>query len=273
MKTYKAVTPGRRQMNKEDFSILTKKEPEKRLLLRLPSRAGRTRSGRISVRFRGGGNKRLYRIVDFRQEKIGVPAKIAAIEYDPYRTAFLMLLEYRDGEKRYRIAPQDIKVGDEIICEEKAPLHPGNRMKLKNIPSGTLVYDVELQPGKGGQMVRSAGSAAKIFGNEGKYTILQMPSGEIRKILSECFASIGAVSRPEHLYINLGKAGKTRYRRRRPHVRGSAMNPVDHPHGGGEGRTGTGMKFPKTPWGKAARGVKTRRRKWTDKYIVQRRKK
>lgn len=259
-------------MTKEDFSVLTKKGPEKRLLLRLPSRAGRARTGRITTRFRGGGVKRLYRIVDFKQEKIGVPARVAAIEYDPYRTAFLILLEYQDGEKRYRIAPQGVKVGDEIMCSENAPLKPGNRMKLKNIPVGTVVYDVELQPGRGGQLVRSAGSSAKVLANEGKYTHLEMPSREVRKILGECFASIGAVSRPEHIYMSLGKAGKARYRGRRPHVRGTAMNPADHPHGGGEGRAGAGMKFPKTPWGKPALGVKTRRRRWTDKYILQRRK-
>lgn len=229
------------------------------------------RSGKISVRFRGGGAKRLYRMVDFAQDKIDIPAKVLALEYDPYRTAFLMLLEYQDGQKRYRIAPEDIKVGDEVICAEKAPLKTGNRMKLKNIPVGTMVYEVELQPGRGGQLVRSAGSSAKVLAQEGKYTHLEMPSGEVRKVLHECFASIGSVSRPEHIYISLGKAGKTRYRRRRPHVRGTVMNPVDHPHGGGEGRAGAGMKFSKTPWGKPARGVKTRRRKWTDKYILQRR--
>jgi large subunit ribosomal protein L2 len=272
MKQYKPITPGRRQMTREDFSVLAKKEPEKRLLLRLPSRAGRARSGRVTVRFRGGGAKRLYRIVDFAQEKLNIPAKVAAIEYDPYRTAFIMLLEYRDGEKRYRIAPQDIKVGDEILCAENAPLRAGNRMKLKNVPVGTMVYDIELQPGRGGQLVRAAGTGAKVLAHEGKYTHLEMPSGEVRKVLSECFASIGMVSRQEHKYVNLGKAGKSRYRRRKPHVRGSAMNPVDHPHGGGEGRAGVGMKFPKTPWGKPARGVKTRRRRWTDKYILQRRK-
>lgn len=272
MKVYKPTTPGRRQMTKEDFSVLTRKRPEKRLLLRLPSRAGRAKSGRITVRFRGGGAKRLYRIIDFAQEKMDVPAKVAAMEYDPYRTAFVMLLEYQDGEKRYRIAPQGIKVGDEVLCTEKTLLNPGNRMKLKNIPVGTLVYEIELQPGRGGQMARSAGSAAKVLANEGKYAQLEMPSGEVRKILNEGFASVGAVSRQEHIYVNIGKAGKSRYRGRRSHVRGTAMNPVDHPHGGGEGRAGAGMKFAKTPWGKPARGVKTRRRRWTDKYILQRRK-
>lgn len=272
MKKYKPTTPGRRQMTKDDMSVLTKKEPEKKLLIRLPTRAGRAR-GRITVRHRGGGVKRLYRIIDFGQEKMNIPSKVVALEYDPYRTAFIMLLEYQDGDKRYRIAPQGIKIGDEIICAEKAELKPGNRMKLKNIPVGTQVYEVELQPGRKGQLVRSAGTAARVLAQEGKYTHLEMPSKEIHKVLGECFASIGAVSRPEHIFRVIGKAGIVRRKGRRPTVRGTAMNPVDHPHGGGEGRTPRGLKYPKTPWGKPALGVKTRRRKWTDKYILQRRRK
>lgn len=272
MKQYTPVTPGRRQMTKEDFSILTKKEPEKRLLLRLPKRAGRARIGRITVRHRGGGARKLYRIIDFGQDKLGVPAKVSALEYDPNRTSFIMLLEYADGIKRYRIAPQGIKIGDEIVAAEVAEIKTGNRMKLKNIPVGTQIYDVELQPGRGGQMVRGAGTSATVLAQEGKYTHLTMPSKEIRKVLSECFASIGQVSRPEYIYKVAGKAGKTRHKGRRPHVRGTAMNPVDHPHGGGEGRAPIGLKHPKTPWGKPALGVKTRRRRWTDKYILQRRK-
>ena len=236
-------------------------------------KAGRSSSGRVSVRHRGGGAKRLYRIVDFGQEKIGIKAKVVAFEYDPYRTSFIMLLEYEDGDRRYRLAPQGLKVGDEVICSEKAELKPGNRTKLKNIPVGTQVYNVELEPGRGGKMIRGAGGAAIILAHEGKYTHLEMPSTEVRKALSECFASIGAVSRSEHRYMKLGKAGKSRHKRIRPTVRGSAMVPPDHPHGGGEGKAPIGLKHPKTPWGKPAKGVKTRKRKWTDKYIIQRRKK
>jgi large subunit ribosomal protein L2 len=251
---------------------LTKKEPEKRLLLKLQKRAGRARSGRITVRHRGGGAKKMYRIVDFGQEKLGLPAHVVALEYDPYRTAFIMLLEYEDKEKRYRIAPQGIKVGQEVICAEKAEVKPGNRMKLKNIPVGTRVYNIEIEPGRGGRLIRSAGSSAGVLAQEQKYVHLEMPSKEIRKVLGECFASIGEVSRPEHKYIKLGKAGRSRRAGWRPTVRGTAMNPVDHPHGGGEGRSPIGLPHPETPWGKPARGVKTRKRKWTDKYIIQRRK-
>lgn len=227
--------------------------------------------GRITVRHRGGGVKKLYRLVDFGQEKRG-PAKVTALEYDPYRTAFLMLLEYGEGEKRYQLAPHGINIGDEIVCGESAAVRIGNRMKLKNIPVGTLVYNVELIPGRGGQMARSAGAFTKVLAQEGKYTHLQMPSGEVRKVLQECFASIGQVSHPEKRFEIIGKAGRVRLKGRRPVVRGTAMNPVDHPHGGGEGRAPIGLKHPKTPWGKPALGVKTRKRKWTDKYLIKRRK-
>ena len=253
--------------------ILSKKEPEKRLLLALKNKAGRSNTGRITVRHRGGGVKRLYRIIDFDQEKINILAKVSALEYDPYRTAFIMLLEYEDGDKRYQIAPSEIKVGEEVICAEKAEIKVGNRMKLKNIPVGTMVYNIELIPGKGGKMVRSAGTGAKVLAHEGKYTNLEMPSGEIRRVENECFASVGIVSHPEWRYTIIGKAGRMRLKGRRPHVRGSAMNPVDHPHGGGEGRAPIGLKHPKTPWGKPALGVKTRKKKWTDKFIIKRRKK
>ncbi|OHA63210.1 MAG: 50S ribosomal protein L2 [Candidatus Wildermuthbacteria bacterium RIFCSPHIGHO2_01_FULL_47_27] len=273
MKNYAPTTPGRRQMTKEDFSVLTKKKAEKKLLVYLPKRAGRARSGRITMRHRGGGARRMYRIIDFGQAKLNIPAKVVALEYDPYRTAFIMLLEYQGGDKRYRIAPNGIRAGDEIICAEKTEVKTGNRMFLGSVPVGTAVYEVELQPGRGGQLARSAGNGATVLAHEGKYTNLGMPSGEVRKILSACFASVGTVSRPEHIYIQLGKAGKSRYKGRRPHVRGTAMNPVDHPHGGGEGRAPIGLKHPKTPWGKPALGVKTRRRKWTNKYILQRRRK
>jgi len=252
--------------------ILTKKKPEKRLLLPLKKRAGRGVSGRITVRHRGRGVKRLYRIIDFGQEKLGISAKVIALEYDPNRTAFLALLEYQDGEKRYRLAPKDLKVGDEIICQESAEIKIGNRMKLKNIPVGTPVYNIELEPGKGGKLVRGAGTSAKVLAKEGAFCHLEMPSKEIRKISSECFASIGQVSHPGKRFEKIGKAGRRRLRGWRPTVRGTAMNPPDHPHGGGEGKTPIGLLHPKTPWGKPALGVKTRKRKWTEKYIIKRRK-
>lgn len=251
--------------------ILTKKKPEKSLLLPLKRRAGRGRSGRITVRHRGGGVKRLYRIVDFGEKKINIPAKVIALEYDPNRTAFIVLLQYQDGKKRYRLAPQDLKVGDEIICAEKEEIKPGNRMKLKNIPLGTQVYNIEITRGKGGQLVRGAGTAAKVLAQEGKFSHLEMPSGEIRKIFKECFASIGQISHPEKRFEKIRKAGTRRLKGWRPTVRGTVMGPREHPHGGGEGKTPIGLKHPKTPWGKPALGVKTRRRTWTDKYIIQRR--
>jgi len=254
--------------------ILSKKEPEKRLLLTLKNRAGRNNQGRITVRHQGGGVKKRYRIVDFGQSKMDIPAEVLAIEYDPYRTAFLMLLKYKDGEKRYSLAPEGIKVGEEIICKDKAVLKRGNRMKIKNIPVGTNVFNIELIPNQGGKIIRSAGSVAKVLAQEGKYTNLQMPSGEIRKVNSDCFATMGEVSHSEWRYVIIGKAGSSRRKGKRPAVRGSAMNPVDHPHGGGEGRTSIGLKHPKTPWGKPALGVKTRKRKkWTNKLIIQRRQK
>lgn len=253
---------------------LTKKEPEKKLTKPLKKKAGRTGSGRITVRHRGGGVKRLYRKIDFGQEKMDIPAKVIAIEYDPNRTANICLLEYEDGEQRYRLAPQNIKVGDKIIISERTEIKPGNRMKLKNIPPGTFVFNIELEPGKGGKLVRSAGAGAKVLANEGGYVHLEMPSTEIRKIPEECFASLGSVSRPKHRFEKLGKAGKTRKLGRRPTVRGSAMAAVDHPHGGsGGGKSPIGLKHPKTPWGKPARGKKTRRRKNTDKYIIKKRRK
>ena len=254
-------------------TVLTKKKPEKKLLKFLKNKAGRGSSGRITVRHKGGGAKRLYRIVDFKQQKIDIPAEVISIEYDPYRTAYIMLLLYKDGEKRYSIAPFKIKVGDKIICSENAQVKPGNRLKIENVPVGTPVYNIELRPGKGAQIVRSAGVSAKVSGTEGKYSIVQMPSGEIRKILKECYVTVGEVSHPEWRYVDIKKAGNSRRRRIRPTVRGSAMNPVDHPHGGGEGRTSIGMKYPKTPTGKHALGVKTRGKKQSDKYILQRRKK
>jgi len=253
--------------------IITKKKPEKKLTVYIKKKAGRsTQTGRVCVRHRGGGVKRLYRIVDFGQEKFKIPGKVVALEYDPNRTAYIMLVEYEDGEKRYRLAPHEIKVGDEIICAEKAEIKVGNRMKLKEIPIGTSVFNVELVPGKGGKIVRAAGTSAKVVGQEEKYTILELPSKEIRKVFNECFATIGQVSHPEHIFEDIGKAGKMRLKGWRPTVRGSAMNPVDHPHGGGKGKAPIGMPYPKTPWGKPARGIKTRKKKWTDKLIIKRRK-
>ncbi len=217
--------------------------------------------------------KKLYRKIDFGQEKMGITGKVVALEYDPYRTAFIVLIEYKDGDKRYVLAPANLNVGDEIICAEKTDIKTGNRLQLKNIPVGTLVYNVEIEPDRGGKLVRSAGSGARILAHEGKYTNLEMPSSEVRRVLSRGYANIGTLSHPEWAYTAVEKAGRSRLRGIRPTVRGTVMNPVDHPHGGGEGRTPRGMSYPKTPWGKHALGVKTRGKKWTDKYIIQRRQK
>ena len=252
---------------------LSKKQPEKSLVVALGSRAGRAKSGRITVRHQGGGVKRLYRLVDFSQDRLGQSAKVLALEYDPYRTAFIALIEFTDKSRAYILAPHDLKPGQEIKFADQAPLQPGNRMRLKNITVGTLVHNIEFYPGSGGKLVRSAGSAAQVLAHEAKYTNLKMPSSEVRKVLTESFASIGVVSNPEHRYEEQGKAGTNRRKGVRPRVRGSAMNPVDHPHGGGEGRAPIGLKYPKTPWGKHASGVRTRRREHTDKYILERRKK
>jgi len=270
-----------------DFSLLTKKRAEKSLLKYVRRSVGRSKaSGRITVRHKGGGVKKLYRIIEFSQTIMDNPIKVLSLEYDPNRTAFIALIEYQNevilssgslpvkGKKQYIVAPQGLKVGDNIIFSEKAPLTTGNRMKLKNISVGTPVYNIELEPGKGGILVRSAGSSAEVLAQENGFTNLRMPSTEIRKIKDESFASIGMVSNPENRFYRIGKAGKSRLKGRRPHVRGSAMNPVDHPHGGGEGRQPIGLKHPKTPWGLPALGVKTRyKKKWTNKYIIQRRKK
>lgn len=254
--------------------IFTKKEPEKKLVKYIKKKAGRsTQTGQITVRHRGGGVKRLYRIIDFGQEKLGVPGKVVAIEYDPNRTAYLMLVEYQDGDRRYLLAPHGIKIGDEIICKEDAEIKLGNRLLLANIPIGTQVFNIELIPGQGGKIVRSAGTSAIVIGQEEDYTILQLPSKEIRKVSSKCFATIGQVSNPEHSSEDLKKAGRRRLKGWRPTVRGKAMNPVDHPHGGGRGKAPIGMPYPKTPWGKPAKGIKTRKKKWTDKLIIQRRQK
>jgi large subunit ribosomal protein L2 len=275
MKIYKPTTPSRRGMTGIDFSKLSKKRPEKRLLKYVKRNNGRSATtGRITIRHRGGGIKKLYRMIEFAQTRMDAPAKVMALEYDPNRTAFIALIQYADNQIQYVIAAQDMKVGDEIVFAEKAALTPGNRMKLKNIPVGSTVYNVEFSPGQGGKIVRSAGSSAQVQAHDGEYANLKMPSGEIRKFLGECFATIGAVSNPENRFYRVGKAGKNRHKGWRPAVRGSAMNPVDHPHGGGEGRQPIGLKYPKTPWGKHALGVKTRnKKKWSTKMIISRRKK
>ncbi len=272
LKRLNPTTPGQRGRSVIDYSVLTKKEPEKSLTFGFKRAKGRASSGRITTRHKGGGNKRLYRIIDFKQNKLDIPAKVSSIEYDPNRSAFIALLTYADGEKRYVIAEKSMKVGDEVITSENAPLKEGNRLMLKNIPVGFFVHNIELQPNQGGKIVRSAGSYAQVTAQEGKYTHLLMPSKEIRKVLSTCFATLGVVSNVEHNLVNHGKAGKSRWLGRRPAVRGSAMNPCDHPHGGGEGRQGVGLKYPKTPWGKHALGKKTRKKhKQSNKLIVRRR--
>ncbi|MBD3282211.1 MAG: 50S ribosomal protein L2 [Candidatus Portnoybacteria bacterium] len=275
MKEYKPTTPGRRGMTKSGDEQLTKNvRPFKKLLKSKKSKAGRSNSGSISVRHRGGGHKRKYRIIDFKRNKEGISGKVKSIEYDPNRSSYIALVAYRDGEKRYILAPQSLKVGDEIISGEKVPLKPGNRTLLKNVPVGTFVYNVELIPEQGGKIVRSAGTGAQVMAVEGKYVQLTLPSGEVRLVLSNCRGTIGALSNPEHMFENTGKAGRSRWMGKRPTVRGSAMSPVDHPHGGGEGRAPIGLRRgPKTPWGKQAYGVKTRKKKkYSNRLIIRGRK-
>ncbi|WP_376789520.1 50S ribosomal protein L2 [Thermoflexus sp.] len=274
IKVYKPTTPGRRNATGYTFEEITRDEPEKSLVVPLKKHAGRNFQGRITVRHRGGGHKRLYRIIDFkRRDKEGIPAKVISIEYDPNRTARIALLQYADGEKRYILAPLGLQVGDIVMSGPQAEIKVGNAMPLANIPVGTLVHNVELYPGHGGQIARAAGAVAQLLGKEEGYAILRLPSGEIRKVRLECYATIGQVGNLEHANIRLGKAGRKRWLGIRPTVRGSAMSPRDHPHGGGEGRAPIGLPYPKTPWGKHALGKKTRRNKATDKYIIQRRQK
>lgn len=274
IKVYKPTTPGRRNATGYTFEEITKDEPEKSLVVPLKKHAGRNFQGRITVRHRGGGHKRLYRIIDFkRRDKEGIPAKVISIEYDPNRTARIALLQYADGEKRYILAPLGLQVGDVVMSGPQSEIKVGNALPLANIPVGTLVHNVELYPGHGGQLARAAGAAAQLLGKEEGYAILRLPSGEIRKVRLECYATIGQVGNLEHANIKLGKAGRKRWLGIRPTVRGSAMSPRDHPHGGGEGRAPIGLPYPKTPWGKHALGKKTRRNKATDKYIIQRRQK
>jgi large subunit ribosomal protein L2 len=272
MREFAPTSPGRRHYEVPDYSTLTKAEPWKPLLVPLKKHAGRNSAGRITVRHRGGGSKRLLRIIDFGEAHLGSTGVVETIEYDPNRTAFIARVSWRDGSRSYVLAPQGLQVGQTITCAESAPIAPGNRMRLKNIPVGTLVHNVEVQPGAGGRFARSAGSSAEVLAHEGIYTHLRMPSGEIRKVLSEGFASIGQLSNPEHHLVSWGKAGRSRGRGIRPTVRGSAMNPRDHPYGGGEGRQPRGTRKPKTKWGKVTGGRKTRKkRKWSNVLIISRR--
>ena len=270
LKTYRPTTPSRRGMVRLERTEVTSQQPEKRLLEPLPKSGGRNSLGRISVWHRGGGHKRLYRQIDFRRDKPGVPARVAAIEFDPNRSANIALLHYADGEKRYILHPLGLHVGDTVMAGPQVDILPGNTLPLRNIPPGTMIHNLELRPGKGGQLVRAAGVAAQLVSKEEDYALVKLPSGELRKVLADCRATIGQVGNLDHENVVSGKAGRTRWLGRRPTVRGVAMNPVDHPHGGGEGKTGEG-RMPQTPWGKPTRGYRTRRNPRTDRYIVQRR--
>ncbi|MGI6112577.1 MAG: 50S ribosomal protein L2 [Mahellales bacterium] len=270
VKKYKPTSPARRFMTVPDFSELTKKEPEKSLVTTLGNAGGRNVNGRITVRHRGGGNKRKYRIIDFKRDKDGIPAKVASLEYDPNRTANIALLNYADGEKRYIIAPLGLKVGDVVESGPSADIKIGNALPLKNIPEGTEIHNIELYAGRGGQLVRSAGNSAQLMAKEGKYAQIKLPSGEVRMVRIECRATIGQVGNIENEIVSVGKAGRKRHMGIRPTVRGSVMNPNDHPHGGGEGRSPIGRKSPVTPWGKPTLGYKTRKKnKASDKFIIK----
>ena len=271
IKQFKPTSPGRRGATGPSFDEITRSRPEKSLLAPQKRRAGRNNQGRISVRHRGGGAKRRLRIIDFKRDKFGVPGKVATIEYDPNRSARIALINYVDGEKRYILWPVGLKVGDSVLSGPDAEIKPGNALPLKNIPSGTMIHNLELHKGKGGQLVRGAGTAAQLLAREEEYALVRLCSGEVRRIFAECMATVGQVGNVEHSQIKLGRAGRKRLLGRRPHVRGSAMTPRDHPHGGGEGRAPIGMPGPKTPWGKPTLGYRTRRRKDTNKYIVRRR--
>jgi large subunit ribosomal protein L2 len=271
LKTYRPTSPGRRGMSGYTFEEITKDRPEKSLLMPLKKRAGRNNRGKITVRHRGGGEKRRLRVIDFKRDKWGIPGRVAAIEYDPNRSARLALIYYADGEKRYILAPLGLNVGDTVMAGSNAEIKPGNTLPMKSIPTGTQIHNIELQKGKGGQMVRSAGASAQLMVKEGAYALIRLPSGEIRRVRSDCLATIGQIGNVEHQNISLGKAGRKRHLGWRPTVRGSAMTPRDHPHGGGEGRAPVGLPGPKTPWGKPALGYKTRKPKASDRMIVKRR--
>jgi len=274
IKKYKPTSNGRRNMTVSDFEEITTSTPEKSLLAPLKSKGGRNNQGKLTVRHQGGGHKRQYRIIDFKRDKDGIPGRVATIEYDPNRSANIALINYVDGEKRYILAPKNLQVGAEVVSGPDADIKVGNALPLANIPVGTVIHNIELKPGKGGQLVRSAGASAQVLGKEGKYVLVRLTSGEVRMILATCRASIGQVGNEQHELINIGKAGRSRWLGKRPTVRGSVMNPNDHPHGGGEGRAPIGRKSPMSPWGKPTLGYKTRKKKnKSDKFIVRRRKK
>ncbi len=273
IKIYKPTSPGRRGMTVATFEEITRTKPERSLLRPLPKSAGRNVHGRITVRHRGGGHKRRYRVIDFRRDKVGIPARVESIEYDPNRSARIALLLYADGERRYIVAPIGLMVGQQVMSGPDADIRPGNALPIAKIPLGTMIHNIELYPGRGAQMVRAAGTAAQLMAKEGDYAHIRLPSGEVRLVRQECMATVGQVGNTDHANINLGKAGRKRWLGRRPQVRGSAMTPRDHPHGGGEGRAPIGMPGPKTPWGKPTLGYKTRRNKRTSSMIVRRRSK
>ena len=272
-KSYKAYTPSRRNMTTLDYNEITKKTPEKSLLTVKKEKAGRNSYGRITVRHQGGGNRQKYRIMDFKRKKDGIEAKVLGIEYDPNRSANIALIQYKDGEKAYILAPEGLKDGDKVISGKAVDIKPGNCMEINSIPVGTLIHNIELNPGQGGKLVKAAGQSAQLMAKEGKYAHVRLPSGEMRLVLANCRATIGVIGNSEHANVKLGKAGRKRHMGWRPEVRGSAMNPVDHPHGGGEGRAPIGHAGPLTPWGKPALGYKTRnKKKQSNKFIVKRRK-
>jgi large subunit ribosomal protein L2 len=271
LKSFKPTSPGVRFMTRPDFAEITKSRPEKALTRGIVKSGGRNSEGHETLRFRGGGHKRRYRTIDFKRSKRDIPARVASIEYDPNRSARIALLVYADGEKRYILAPEGLEAGAHVVAAEKAEIVAGNALPLKSIPLGALVHNVELQPGHGGQLVRSAGNGAQVMAKEGRYVTLRLPSGEMRLVLASCWATVGQVGNGEHSNISIGKAGRTRWSGRRGHVRGTAMNPVDHPHGGGEGKT-KGGRHPVSPWGQPTKGYKTRRTKRTTRFIVKRRK-
>lgn len=270
IKKYKPTSPGRRNMTASDRAAVTAERPLKKLVSYRHSPAGRNTHGRITSRFRGGGHKRLYRQIDFKRDKYGVPGKIATIEYDPNRTCFIALVQYADGDKRYILAPNNVKVGGTIISSREADIMPGNSLPLRSMPSGTEIHNIELKIGAGGQMVRTAGAVARLMARDGDWALVRLPSGEVRKVHADCRATVGSLSNSEHGNIKIGKAGRTRWLGRRPHNRGVTMNPVDHPMGGGEGRT-SGGGHPRTPWGKPTKGLRTRKNKRTQVFIVTRR--
>ena len=274
IKKYKPTSNGRRNMTTSDFAEITVSKPEKSLLAPLHNKGGRNNQGKLTVRHQGGGHKRQYRIIDFKRDKDGIPGRVATIEYDPNRSANIALINYADGEKRYILAPKNLTVGLEVMAGPTADIKVGNALPLANIPVGTVIHNIELKPGKGGQLVRSAGTSAQVLGKEGKYVLVRLNSGEVRMILGTCRATVGQVGNEQHELVNIGKAGRSRWLGKRPTVRGSVMNPNDHPHGGGEGRSPIGRKSPMTPWGKPALGYKTRSKKnKSSKFIIRGRKK